>query len=119
MHRAGGRSAVPFQLKVGDLPPNFVCLRRFVCDNAATPNLITLSQGLRPMTFRLSRCLAPVFAGALVLASFSGSVAQEKKPPEPPAVTVIEVYQDKSDEFRFRIKNGDTILAISGKGYEK
>ena len=71
------------------------------------------------MMFRLSRCLAPVFSVAIVLASFSGSVAQEKKPPEPPAVTVIEVYQDKSDEFRFRIKNGDTILAISGKGYEK
>ena len=30
----------------------------------------------------------------------------------------FEVYKDKSEEFRFRFKEGDAILAISGKGYK-
>lgn len=30
----------------------------------------------------------------------------------------IEVYKDTQGEFRFRIKDGDTLLASSGKGYE-
>ena len=71
------------------------------------------------MTFRPSRCLTPVLAAALTLASIAGSVAQEKKPSEPVAAVTIEVYQDKGDDYRFRIKSGDTILAISGKGYDK
>ena len=29
------------------------------------------------------------------------------------------MYQDKGDDFRFRIKSGDTILAIASKGYDK
>src|SRR5262245_4519559 len=32
---------------------------------------------------------------------------------------VIEIYKDNADEFRFRIKDGDHLLASSGKGYEK
>lgn len=31
----------------------------------------------------------------------------------------IEIYKDNADEFRFRIKDGDTLLASSGKGYDK
>jgi uncharacterized protein YegP (UPF0339 family) len=39
-----------------------------------------------------------------------------------PATTaaVFEMYEDKSGEFRFRLRDGDgNLLAISGKGYDK
>lgn len=53
----------------------------------------------------------------LVLAnqSIQNVSAQAKKSP---AGLTVEVYKDNAGEFRFRIKEGDTILASSGKGYE-
>jgi uncharacterized protein YegP (UPF0339 family) len=44
------------------------------------------------------------------------AAAQEKK--DAPAACAIELYKDNGDEFRFRIKSGDTLLATSGKGYK-
>ena len=36
-----------------------------------------------------------------------------------PAVSLTtEIYKDTAGEFRFRIKDGDTLLASSGKGYD-
>jgi uncharacterized protein YegP (UPF0339 family) len=35
-----------------------------------------------------------------------------------PAGTVFEVFKDGRGEYRFRLKQGDTIIAISSKGYE-
>jgi uncharacterized protein YegP (UPF0339 family) len=34
-----------------------------------------------------------------------------------PAV-VFELYKDRQNEYRFRLKDGDVLLAISGKGYK-
>ena len=34
------------------------------------------------------------------------------------ASLAIELYKDTAGEFRFRIKDGDTLLATSGKGYD-
>jgi uncharacterized protein YegP (UPF0339 family) len=31
---------------------------------------------------------------------------------------VFEVYKDKGDHYRFRVKEGDTTLAIASKGYD-
>jgi uncharacterized protein YegP (UPF0339 family) len=46
---------------------------------------------------------------------FAGfSTGQDKKD----GPYVFEVYKDRSEEFRFRFKDGDTILAIAGKGYK-
>jgi uncharacterized protein YegP (UPF0339 family) len=30
----------------------------------------------------------------------------------------FEIYKDKSDEFRWRLKEGDTVLGTSGQGYK-
>lgn len=37
---------------------------------------------------------------------------------ESKAVTSIEIYKDNAGEFRFRIKNGDTVLAMASKGHK-
>jgi uncharacterized protein YegP (UPF0339 family) len=70
------------------------------------------------MSRRLVCSLAPVFALALWLAFAGSPIAQDKKAP-PAAALTVEVYQDRGDDFRFRIKSGDHILAIASKGYEK
>ncbi len=31
----------------------------------------------------------------------------------------FEIYKDTAGEYRFRLKDGDTLLCSSGKGYEK
>jgi uncharacterized protein YegP (UPF0339 family) len=70
--------------------------------------------------------LAAAFSGLLVLVALSGSPAQppksKSKTPDADksaaATAVIEMYEDRGGEYRFRIKHGDTLLAISGKGYE-
>jgi uncharacterized protein YegP (UPF0339 family) len=47
--------------------------------------------------------------------------AQDKKDEDKKdaaAGLVFQVYKDKGGDFRFRLKEGDTILAGSGKGYK-
>ena len=71
---------------------------------------------------RLLVALAPVVAVALCLAFVGSPAAQDRKPvtTAPAASTLtVEVYQDRSDDFRFRIKNGDHILAMASRGYDK
>ena len=53
------------------------------------------------------RSALAVFAAGL-LASFA-SAADLK----------FEIYKDKSDEFRWRLKDGDTVLGTGGQGYAK
>ena len=60
--------------------------------------------------------LGIVCAGFLGFAALDQAPAQKDKDKVEPAI--FEVYKDKSEEFRFRFKEGDTILAISGKGYK-
>ena len=69
------------------------------------------------MIVRLSRFVAPALVSLIALTALGDSAAQDKKAPapEPAAMVTIEVYQDKGDEFRFRIKNGTMLLAISIK----
>jgi uncharacterized protein YegP (UPF0339 family) len=63
--------------------------------------------------------LAPVIAVALWLGLTGRPAAQDKKAPPAAAALTVEVYQDRGDEFRFRIKSGDHILAIASRGYDK
>ena len=53
------------------------------------------------------RSAQAVFAAGL-LASFA-----------PAADMKFEIYKDKSDEFRWRLKDGDSTLGTSGQGYAK
>jgi uncharacterized protein YegP (UPF0339 family) len=59
----------------------------------------------------------------LILAAVVGAVGldqaagQDKKKPGAGAA-VFELYKDRQDEFRFRLKDGDVLLATSGKGYK-
>jgi uncharacterized protein YegP (UPF0339 family) len=44
----------------------------------------------------------------------------QKEKAKPSGTAVFEVYKDRGGEFRFRLKDADgTLLAISGKGYDK
>jgi uncharacterized protein YegP (UPF0339 family) len=43
---------------------------------------------------------------------------QDKKKDDKAGAVIFELYKDKQDEFRFRLKEGDHLLAISGKGYK-
>ena len=38
---------------------------------------------------------------------------------QPAVALTVEVYKDAGGDFRFRIKDGETLLASSGKGYDK
>ena len=69
------------------------------------------------MSRRLLCSLTPVLAVALWLGLTGTTGAQDKK--APPAAPTVEVYQDRGDEFRFRIKSGDHILAIASRGYDE
>ena len=68
------------------------------------------------------RSLVVVFILATVVGVFG--FAQEKKDKdkdkgkEPVAGVVFELYKDAGGDFRFRLKDGDTLLAASGKGYK-
>lgn len=60
-----------------------------------------------------------LLAGLLGVVGLSFAPGQDKKDKDKDkAGAVFEVYKDKSGEFRFRLKDDDTILAISGKGYK-
>jgi uncharacterized protein YegP (UPF0339 family) len=50
----------------------------------------------------------------------AATAAQDKKDKKPAAaVAVFELYKDRQDEYRFRLKDDDDVLlAISGKGYK-
>jgi uncharacterized protein YegP (UPF0339 family) len=54
--------------------------------------------------------------GAVGLDQAAGQDKKDKKTGA--AAAVFELYKDKQDEYRFRLKNGDVLLAISGKGYK-
>lgn len=67
-----------------------------------------------------------IVALALTLASgsTSPSMAQTKSKDSPKkksaTTATFEIYKDATDDFRFRLRDGDGhLLAISGKGYEK
>jgi uncharacterized protein YegP (UPF0339 family) len=61
---------------------------------------------------------ALVVAALAVVLTLSVAPAGEKKGGK--AAVVFELYKDKSEHFRFRIKDDDgDILAITQKGYEK
>jgi uncharacterized protein YegP (UPF0339 family) len=63
----------------------------------------------------LAALLALVVAVGLPVAAL-GQKDKDKK--EATTGLVFEVYKDKGDHFRFRLKDGDHILAIAGKGYD-
>src|ERR1700752_848633 len=49
----------------------------------------------------------------------SASQKKEAKKAVPVSAATFEMYKDKSDEFRFRLKDADDeLLASSGKGYK-
>jgi uncharacterized protein YegP (UPF0339 family) len=53
--------------------------------------------------------------GAFALDQAAGQDKKDKKAGA--AAAVFELYKDKQDEYRFRLKDGDVLLATSGKGY--
>ena len=54
--------------------------------------------------------------GALALDQAAGQDKKDKKAGA--AAAVFELYKDRQDEYRFRLKDGDVLLATSGKGYK-
>ena len=61
--------------------------------------------------------LLPVFLfTALAVGDPAAAPAQKKE--DKAAGVHFEVYKDKSDEFRFRLKDGDHSLAIAPKGFK-
>jgi uncharacterized protein YegP (UPF0339 family) len=44
--------------------------------------------------------------------------AQPKKKTDAISTLTIEVYKDAGGDFRFRVKDGDTNLAMASKGYD-
>jgi uncharacterized protein YegP (UPF0339 family) len=72
--------------------------------------------------FRIAIPLAALVMLATLMHSPAQPPKSKSKSPDSdkaiPAVTVFEVYQDRGGEYRFRMKHGDTSLAIAGKGYE-
>ena len=53
--------------------------------------------------------------GAFALDQAAGQDKKDKKAGA--AAAVFELYKDRQDEYRFRLKDGDVLLATSGKGY--
>jgi uncharacterized protein YegP (UPF0339 family) len=60
--------------------------------------------------------LPPLLALAVALSGLS--VAPGQKKDDKAAGVIFELYKDKQDEYRFRLKDSDHLLAISGKGYK-
>jgi uncharacterized protein YegP (UPF0339 family) len=60
---------------------------------------------------------------ALPLAAQQRDPPKDTAKPKPTAAQTtaacaFELYKDSADEYRFRLKDGDTLLATSGKGYK-
>ena len=56
---------------------------------------------------------------ALAVGGLSVAPGQDKKKDDKSTASVyFEVYKDKSDEFRFRLKDGEHSLAIAPKGFK-
>jgi uncharacterized protein YegP (UPF0339 family) len=63
--------------------------------------------------------MAALLAFVVAVALPVGVQAQkDKDKKETTAGIVFEIYKDKGDHFRYRIKQGDVHLGMSSKGYE-
>ena len=70
---------------------------------------------------KIVRSLLPPLAlaaavGACALDQAAGQDKKDKKAGV--AAAVFELYKDRQDEYRFRLKDGEVLLATSGKGYK-
>jgi uncharacterized protein YegP (UPF0339 family) len=70
---------------------------------------------------RIVRSLLPPLAlaaavGAYALDQAAGQDKKDKKAGA--AAAVFELYKDRQDGNRFRLKDGEVLLATSGKGYK-
>jgi uncharacterized protein YegP (UPF0339 family) len=64
--------------------------------------------------------LAVVAAGILGVLSFQAASGQQKKGADKSAeakAPVFEIYKDKGGKFRFRLTQGNDLLAMSGHGF--
>jgi uncharacterized protein YegP (UPF0339 family) len=68
------------------------------------------------IAMRKTGILTLVFAGLIGYGSMSLVPVQAQKDKDKGAV--FEVYKDKSDEYRFRLVDGETKLAIAPHGYK-
>ena len=64
--------------------------------------------------------LATGLTGLVLVAGFSVAPAQDKKGAKAAEkVGTVEIYKDKSGEFRFRVKDADgKVVAMPPKGYD-
>ena len=70
---------------------------------------------------KIVRRLLPPLALAAAVGAFAldQAAGQDKKDKKAgAAAAVFELYKDRQDEYRFRLKDGDVLLATSGKGYK-
>ena len=70
---------------------------------------------------KIVRSLLPPLALAAAVGAFAldQAAGQDKKDKKAGvAAAVFELYKDRQDEYRFRLKDGDVLLATSGKGYK-
>jgi len=68
---------------------------------------------------RKNGILAVVLAGLIGVGGLSLAPVQAQKDKDKAAAgAVFEVYKDKSDEYRFRLVDGDVKLAIAPHGYK-
>ena len=63
--------------------------------------------------------LVATLAGGFSLSSAVAQAQKGKDKGKTAATAVFELYKDKAEEFRFRVKDDEgTLLATSGKGYK-
>jgi uncharacterized protein YegP (UPF0339 family) len=70
---------------------------------------------MRP--FAKTMMLPALLVAAIAVGGLSVAPGQDKKKDDK-ATVIFEVYKDRSDEFRFRLKDGEHSLAIAPKGYK-
>jgi len=68
------------------------------------------------MRFAKTMMLPMLLVTALTVSGLSVAPGQDKKKDD--KSVHFEVYKDRSEEFRFRLKDGEHSLAIAPKGYK-
>ena len=81
---------------------------------------------MKTAVHRMFLLLALVSVLALAGVHFAAAQARKDRrkpkdsaPPTATGATTFQVYKDRSGKYRFRLKQGDKLLAISGVGFKE